>query len=141
MPEELLKAVEDLVSTVGRLENTMSEYPKRREVEERFETKAEIKKKRHKAILITLGIALLGLVISFFVTVTTITSCFISEDARAGDASFGCKLLPGYTKAQEENRKLIAELRVLLDTPATNSERLDRLEKELGLPPLPEEGN
>jgi hypothetical protein len=141
MPEQLLKAVQELTATVGRLESTLKEYPKRQEVEARFETKRAIKSQRKKMFYLGIAILVGGLLTSYFVTVTTITSCFVSDSARAGEASVGCSLLPGYSEAQRENQQLIKELRVLLNQPETNSKRLDRLEEHLGLPPLPDEGN
>ena len=141
MPERLLAAVQELNENVARLEETFKEYPKRQEIAEQYETKQELKENRKRLIMTALAILLISLFVSYFVTVTTITSCFVSEGARTGDATAACGLLPGYNEAQEENQQLIKELRVLLNTPETNSNRLDRIEKKLGLPPLPDEGN
>lgn len=141
MPEQLLKAVQELNKTVSKLEQTLQQYPKRREVENRFTTKADAERKRRHAFRIGLTMLLVGLGASYFVTISTITSCFISQEARLGEAGQACHLLPGYTDAQNENQRRLDQFEELLNRPSNNHERLDRIEDRLGLPPLPDEGN
>lgn len=131
MPEQLLQAVLELTKTTQTLERTLHEYPKRREVEERFATKAESRKRAVKVLVAGLCIVFISLMASYFVTVTTVTSCFLSDGARNGDAAPACSLLPGYTEAQQENEERVDRIERLFN----NSARLDRIEKELGLPP------
>lgn len=137
MPEELLQAVLELTKTTKELEQTLHEYPKRKEIEAKYATKAESRRRATKVLAAGLFIVLVSLMASYFVTVTTITSCFISDDARAGNPDYLCSWLPGFDEAQEENSKRLDRLERLFE----NSARLDRLEEELNLPPLPNEGN
>jgi hypothetical protein len=135
MPEQLLAAVKNLTDAVNKLELTLHEYPKRDEVEERFATKEE----SHSRALKFLGIGLVFVLVAFFasivVTVGTVSVCFISSDARAGDAPVLCSTVPGYTESQAENQRLLEEFRKLLEQPLRNDRRLDRVEEELGLKP------
>lgn len=136
MPEQLLKAVKDLTEAVNTLEKTLHEYPKRHEVEARFATKDESQKRAFKFLLIGLAFVLIAFIASFIVTVTTVSKCFISPDARAGTAGSFCNILPGYRDAQKENQQLLKDFKKLLEQPGINDRRLDRIEEKLGLPPL-----
>ncbi len=136
MPEQLLKAVKDLTDAVNKLEQALHEYPKRHEVEERFATKEESRARGLKLLLIGLSVVAMSFVASFIVTMGTVSSCFISSSARAGGAPAACGVLPGYNEAQKENQKLLQQFQELLNRPERNTKRLDRIEKELGLPPF-----
>lgn len=143
MPEQLLQATLKLTESVERLEATLHEYPKRSEVEDRFATKHESKRRAIKVLALGLVMMLIALAVSFVVTIATVTTCFISDNARDGHAADVCNLLPGYEQTQQESVDLRGKIKDLLakDKIQKNSQRLDRIEEELGLPPLPEKGN
>lgn len=134
MPEQLLAAVVELTKTTRALEQALHEYPKRKEVEERFATKSESRRRALKALAAGLAIVFISLAASYFVTVTTVTSCFVSEDARKGNAAYMCNWLPGFSEAQTENLERQERIERLFK----NSARLNRIEDKLDLPPLPE---
>lgn len=136
MPEQLLAAVKELTDVVKKLDTTLADYPKRHEVEERFATKDESHARAYKYLLLGLVFVLMSFFASIIVTVGTVSTCFISTSARNGEATSACKLLPGYTDAQSENQQLIKDFKLLLEQPKLNDRRLNRIEKELGLPPL-----
>lgn len=136
MPEQLLQAVRELTRVVEELKDTLEEYPKRGEVEEKFATKAESKTRRNKALAIGLTITFISFFASFVVTVSTVTTCFLSDEARSGKAPATCNLLPGYPEAQADNQRILRELHAVFKATETNDERLQRVEKRLDLPPL-----
>lgn len=133
MPEQLLAAVKELTQAVKTLEETLHQYPKREEVEDRFATKDESHARAMKFLLIGLAFVVFSFFSSIVVTVTTVSVCFISPDARAGGAPEVCGWVPGYAEAQAENRQRLEQFRDLLERPDRNKKRIERLEDELGI--------
>jgi hypothetical protein len=131
MPERLLQAVQDLTETVKGLESALTQYPKRTEVERKFATKHESKQRAKRYLVLGLAMTLISLVVAYFVTISTVVVCFISDDARSGAAPQVCHRLPGYSETQEESQELRKRLIDLLEKPDENSERLDKIENEL----------
>ena len=136
MPDELLGAVRQLTEVVTRLETTLrEEYPKRAEVERKFTTKKESMERRRQWIITLTLMFAISLFLSVGVTATTVSYCFLTEDARLGQAPVGCEVIPGYAEAQKRNKDVLAQFEDLLRQPAINDRRLDRIERELGIKP------
>jgi hypothetical protein len=99
--EDLLQAVRDLRLGIQELTETLTEYPKRDEVEKRFATQA----KALKRFWIVIGLILASLVISFVSTISTVSWCFLNADPHPAT----CNIIPGYNRVQERNTALIEE--------------------------------
>lgn len=127
MPERLLVAVQELNRSVKALERTLhNDYPKRAEVEHRFSTKNSAHV-RVVAFVMSLVLAIIG---SFFVTVSTISYCFLGG-AETGNPPPICNSLPGYPEAQEANRKLLKQFRDMISIMESNQERIKKLERQV----------
>lgn len=123
MPEtrELISAVNRLNETSQELNRTLKEdYPKRREIEHRFITK-EASRIRVKILVAAI---LAASVLSFFTTVTTVSTCFLGDP----DHPYPCNWMPGYEEAQQQNREILREFRNLQETTRRNEERLDNIQ-------------
>jgi hypothetical protein len=136
MPEQLLAAVHVLTETVEKLEATLHEYPKRDEVESTFATKKESKRRAFRVLMLGLVMMFISLFVSYLVTVSTISTCFLTNSARTGDGVAACHWLPGYPETQRDSRVRLDQFMKLLEVPPQNDARLDRIERELDLPPM-----
>jgi hypothetical protein len=127
VPEKTLKdlIVETHAAIVLLRELIDREYPDRAEVERRFTRKGESNRK----LAFGLVLMFITVVLSYFMTVTTISSCFLggAEHGRA------CNVLPGYKESVNRNNDLIKQFIELQRRSMKNERRIDRLEKEAGI--------
>lgn len=122
--EELTNAVKALNTSVVALRTFVErEYPKRKEVEDTYATKKEARARRNSFILLSI----VGLIGSFIVTVSTLTTCFLDEDSNPPAA---CNLIPDYTEATERDDTLIAEFRRIQSDLARHERELNRLQDQ-----------
>lgn len=132
--DELLTAVRSLTTVVSRLEKTLVEdYPKRAELDRKFESREEVSGRRRRWAL-TMFVGVIGATfIGFGVTISTVSTCFLTADARDGRAPKACNALPGFKDASAEQKRLRTAFEDLLEQPAINDKRIDRIEKLLGI--------
>ena len=97
------------------------DYPNRRELEAQFIRKSEIKN-RFALWVVAL---LISAVVSFFGTVTTVSTCFLGADT--GHPGW-CEAIPGYRETLENQQQWIEEMQELQRRSQSNEKRLDRLE-------------
>lgn len=136
MPEdELLKAVKALNDTVQKLVKSLEEYPKRAEIERKYASREDQKRARKQFRSFVIVALVASLVFSFFSITGTISTCFLSAQARAGHAPGACNYLPGFKDATTEQKRLRKQFNQLLRIPVENDRRLDRIEKKLGMRP------
>lgn len=106
---ELLRAVQDLTAVVSSLNKILEEdYPKREEIERNYATKQHIRNRR----IAFAGATISAIVISYFLTVSTVVYCF--HDGAPGQRyKSTCSVFPGYDASQQGNDNIIAEFRNL----------------------------
>lgn len=123
MPQrELIAAVTSLRETVEILNETLKkDYPKRVEIR---------KDRRFFAVLIFFGI-ILGMLLSSFITIATVSGCFLSKDAADGHASGICHTMPGFTVAEERNNRTIQRFNELLNTINQNKKMITENQEEI----------
>lgn len=123
MPERLLEAVNELTQVVKSLERTLkADYPKR----------SEILRRRNIMWLQMFLVVIIAIIGGYFVTIGTISGCFLGDAANGLSPRF-CNVLPGYHDAQVKNRKLIKEFEVLVKRSERNAHRITRLEHRTGI--------
>ena len=84
---------------------------------------------RRRLIWITLLYIPFAMIVSGFVTVTTVSVCFLTQ---AGNEPPGlCSIMPGYTAVQKNNQDLVREFRILQKRSLRNERRIDSLEGKL----------
>lgn len=125
MPEKTMQqAARELHAAVVALKELIErEYPSRREVERRFQSKAKSSQRWYLVLALILVSALLG----FVSTVTTVSTCFLRPVAETPSA---CSWLPGYDETQERNQRIIERFEQLYQITERNDRRLARLESE-----------
>jgi hypothetical protein len=123
--DELLGAVLTLVSEVRDLNEKLALYAPRTEVRSTLRSSAW----RFFAL------AVVVILISQVLTMTTISYCFLNANSNARAA---CTVMPGYGEAVRQNNVRLSRFDLLLgglertnNTAAQNDERLDKLEKRL----------
>lgn len=128
MPDRLLSAVIELTRVVKSLENTLkTEYPKRREIEENYSSKKELRKRRNQFIIFVV----LAIVCSYLLAVVTISGCFLSTGVREGHAASVCSALPGYHDTSQRSNHITHQFERLLKKTDHNERRIERLERKL----------
>jgi hypothetical protein len=127
VPEQLLEAVHELTRVVKQLQITLErDYPKRAEIERRFVTESQSRTRRNTAVFFVL----ITIFISYFVTVSTISYCFLGGAAE-GRPPRACGLLPGYNSAQEKNAVILRQFQGLLEHMQDNRKRINKLERQV----------
>lgn len=124
MPDQTLQEIakETHAAVVALRELIEREYPSRGEVERRFTKKNESNKK----LAFGLVILFITVVVSYFMTVATISSCFLGG---VEHPDF-CNVLPGYAEADERGKNLIEEFVNLQERSIRNEKRIDQLEAQ-----------
>lgn len=116
--QPLLDAVVVMSDNIKALNETLkSDYPKR----------AEIRRSRRQFALYIV----LGLFMSSLVTIGTVSGCFLSKQAVDGEAPFFCAVLPGYSEAQDRNRRITKRFNQLLHEIASNKKDINRLQRRV----------
>lgn len=133
--DRLITAVKELTSVVRHLEETLGEYPKRAEVEKRFTTKREAVIRIRQTTTLMAIFGFVALLFSFATSTGTVSYCFLSPESREGNAPQVCNIIPGFESTQKEQGKFRRKFERMLEQPAVNDMRLDRIEKELGIQP------
>lgn len=126
MPEKTLKEIADEahIATLALRRLLEEQYPKRGEVNEKYENLRYEAKWRWITFFAVLPLAL---VISSLVTIATVSVCFL------GTAPFpkACNIIPQYSEAQERRDRNTAIVEEFYDITDNNSERIKRLENEV----------
>lgn len=124
----LLAAVNKLTLVVDALNKTLKEdYPKRREIERDFISK-DHSRKRLKQIAAGMVVAVL---VSYFLTVTSINYCFLNGIPAPGERDF-CRVFPGYEESFDNNREALASYVKLQQQIAKNQTDIANLKKAIG---------
>lgn len=110
-----------MIREVRVLTATLSDYPKRAEVHEKYVSRRESRQR----LVLVLTFAVISLVFSYFVTISTVSTCFLGGD---GEYPGLCKLIPGYEEAQQQNDDILKQFRELIVITRRNDQRLDRIE-------------
>lgn len=119
--------VKTMIREVRVLTSTLAEYPKRQEVHEKYVSRRESKQR----IALVMVVLLFSLAVSYFVTISTVSTCFLGGD----DSHPGlCTLIPGYDEAQQRNTDILKQFQELVKITERNDQRLDRIEQQ-GLTP------
>lgn len=134
MPERLLEAVQGLAAEVKSLhEDLEKNYPKRSEIEDNYEDKKTLRKKRFSFVIFGLIIVL----VSQFLTVSMISYCFLGDQTNNHHAA--CSVLPGYDNTQARSAELLATFTELVDfihenrgKILTTQDELTKLKLEVG---------
>jgi hypothetical protein len=120
----LVDAVNELTKTVEALRAVIErDYPKRKEVEEKYATKYGIKKQRVRL----LGAIAISILAAYFLAIETVSYCFLGDNPYQNRAF--CQVFPGYSQSQERNRDLLKLFNEIVDTTQTNDRRITELEK------------
>jgi hypothetical protein len=120
----LVDAVNELTKTVEALRAVIErDYPKRKEVEEKYATKYGIKKQRVRL----LGAIAISILAAYFLAIETVSYCFLGDSPHQNRAF--CQVFPGYSQSQERNRDLLKLFNEIVDTTQTNDRRITELEK------------
>jgi hypothetical protein len=120
----LVDAVNELTKTVEALRAVIErDYPKRKEVEEKYATKYGIKKQRVRL----LGAIAISILAAYFLAIETVSYCFLGDNPHQNRAF--CQVFPGYSQSQERNRDLLKLFNEIVDTTQTNDRRITELEK------------
>ena len=118
--DALLEAIGELKQVVRALTKVIEEdYPKRKEVETRFTTKQTAARR----FSIVTAFIVISLIVSYFVSISTVSVCFLSQDQPAS-----CELIPGYSASKDHNLKILNEFIELQQRSLDNERRIDRLE-------------
>ena len=127
MPDQTIaQAAAELHTAVAALKEFIErEFPTRREVERRFVTRAD----RKRSLVIILVAVLVSSFLSFCISVTTISTCFLGPSL---DHPGVCKAIPGYKESVDNNKEIIKEFRELQERSTRNEKRIDRLERKAG---------
>lgn len=133
MPDALLEAVNNLQKSVDALQRSLEQYPKRVEIERKFVSKQETAVKRRQYAILILVMSLVSLIFSYGASITTISFCFLTAEARAGNTPDACQILPGFKEHTRDQLRLRKEFEKLISTPEKNGKRIDRIEKRLGI--------
>jgi hypothetical protein len=120
----LVDAVNELTKTVEALRAVIErDYPKRKEVEEKYATKYGIKKQRVRL----LGAIAISILAAYFLAIETVSYCVLGDNPHQNRAF--CQVFPGYSQSQERNRDLLKLFNEIVDTTQTNDRRITELEK------------
>jgi len=116
---DLLDAVRDLTTQVAILTKRLQEeYPKRDEV-------------RHdgrKRALGTLAFGIVLILLSNFVTIATISFCFLSP---TGAVHSQCNIMPGYEETTNSGRSRLARFELLIRQIEQNRQDIAELQEQL----------
>jgi hypothetical protein len=124
MPDQTMKeaATELHGAVVALTELIEREYPSRREVERRFQSKSQSQNR----LWLVFIVILLSVTFSYVMAISTVTTCFLSDNSPGI-----CNAIPGYTYATDKENTL-EEIILRLDKRSkVNDRRLDRLEKKV----------
>lgn len=116
--DELLAAVQSLLSEVRDLRKQLSRYAPREEVT----------RESRKRAWRFLSAALVCILISQGLTLMTISYCFL--DASNSTKSV-CKVIPGYGEALEQNAVRLERFGSMLDVVEDSHDRIDSIEERL----------
>lgn len=127
MPEQTLHdAITELRSAITALHELIDrEYPRRSELERDF-TSRQTSQKRWLLVVALLPISL---IISYFASVTTISTCFLGKIEVGSKPPAVCRVIPGYTASIERNNLLIEQFERLISITENNERRIKKLEK------------
>lgn len=112
MPESTLaKAIEELHSVVEALKELMErEYPRRSEIDDKLEAQRQAalqafvsKRVSRQRWVFILALAPLMVVASFFLTISTVSTCFLGRN-QSEPPSFCGTLLPGYNETRDRQQ-------------------------------------
>lgn len=122
MPDSLLEqAAKELHAAVLALSEFVErEYPKRKEVERRFQTKSSSTKRLVGIIVLIL----VAVSLSYISAIGTVSSCFLGGLKHPEV----CQLMPGYQESQTRNEQIILEFRELQKRSLANEQRIIDLE-------------
>jgi hypothetical protein len=124
--QDLQRLAQEARAAVAGLQRLLErDYVKRDEAEKQFMLK-KVSQRRWFAFLLMIPLAL-G--VSFFVTIGTVSSCFLGGDGQAPPAA--CKVIPGFEEAITRNEGVMLQFQGLIDTTEENRKRLVELEREL----------
>lgn len=117
--QSLLAAVNILTDEVRSLRLILAqEYPKR----------AEVASEGRRRALRYLGATLAILMLAQFMTITTISYCFLGNNIEIPAA---CKLIPGYTQAVERGTGQLETFYYLQEQTSSNRAKIAELELEI----------
>jgi hypothetical protein len=125
VPDQTMKeAAEELHAAVLALKELIErEYPSRKEVERRFQSKQNAQVRLTFVILVIC----ISFVLSFFAIIGTISTCFLGDAASSPSA---CGVLPGYSDTEKKNQDLLQQFEELIKITTRNDHRLDKLEQK-----------
>lgn len=124
MPEKTLGELATEVHTAtAALTELLSRYPDRNEVERRFVSRST---SRNRMFLV-LVMVIVAMLVSAFITVSTVSVCFLG--GQNSDPGI-CHIMPGYSKAVQQNKVLLKQFKDLVNITQTNQKRIARLEKQ-----------
>ena len=83
---------------------------------------------KRRMIWVTLLYVPFAMIVAGFVTVTTVSVCFLTRPEEQSPRF--CKVMPGYTEITENNEQLVIEFRQLQKRSVRNEHRIDRLEEK-----------
>lgn len=111
-----------MIREVRALSGALEDYPKRQEVHEKYVSRRESRQR----LVLVFAFAAISLVFSYFVTISTVSTCFLGGD---GNYPGLCKMIPGYEEAQTKNDEILQQFRHLVEMTERNDKRLDRIER------------
>lgn len=127
MPEQTMQeAARELHSAVIALKELIErDYPDRSEVESRFMSKGQGKRRWY----VVLVLILVSMFLSFVTTTATISTCFLGGGGKDGLSHPGiCRILPGYEDTIHQNKQLLKVFSHLMHVTSTNTKRINKLE-------------
>lgn len=119
MPERVLAAVHELTDEVKKLQTQLKQYPKREEV------KHESRKRAFRFF----GTAMVVILISQLLTMTTISYCFLSPMQNSGRTA--CSIMPGYDNAIQVGRERQARFELVMSEIELNEARISEIHARL----------
>lgn len=120
--QTLVKAVTELTGVVRNLDQLLrDEYPRRSEVERRFVSKLAAQRNVTRMVLI----GIITVISCYVINVGAYSVCFVGD---LKNPTF-CTWLPGYDERVDRSEEVNRIHR-------EQSLRIERLERELGLPPI-----
>lgn len=124
--EDLRRLSQEARAAVVGLQRLLErDYVKREEAEDQFILK-KVSQRRWFAFLLMIPIALIA---SFFVTVGTVSSCFLGGDGETPPKA--CQVIPGFKEAIKRNDVVMLQFQGLIETTEENRSRIKKLEREL----------
>lgn len=124
MPDQTMKeaATELHGAVVALTELIEREYPSRREVERRFQSKSQSQNR----LWLVLLVIFLSVTFSYVMAISTVTTCFLDDSSPKI-----CNAIPGYTYAVDKESSLEKIILRLDERSKVNDRRLDRLEQKV----------